>query len=86
MLAPTLPTTAAERFTRLDHRLPLDEYNFEHFRATHLLADGRRTLTDSGIMPGEMAPDFALPRVGGGTLRLSGLRGTPVLLHFGSYT
>jgi hypothetical protein len=75
---------ATERFASLDHKVPLDDYNIEHFRTKHLLEDGKRTLTDRGILPGEVAPDFALPQVGGGTLRLSDLRGQPVLLHFGS--
>ncbi len=49
-------------------------------------ADARRTLAGSGIRPGDIAPDFDLPQAGGGTLRLSDLRGGPVLLHFGSFT
>ncbi len=72
------------RFAGLDHKQDLDDYNFEHFRTKHLLNDFKRTSTDRGILPGEVAPDFALPRVGGGALRLSDLRGRPVLLHFGS--
>ncbi|WP_309085415.1 peroxiredoxin [Chelativorans sp.] len=31
---------------------------------------------------GDMAPDFELPRDGGGTFRLSSLRGNPVVLYF----
>ena len=31
---------------------------------------------------GTIAPDFELPRDGGGSLRLSSLRGTPVVLYF----
>jgi hypothetical protein len=75
---------AAERFAGLDQKVPLDDYNIEHFRTKHLLEDGKRTLANRGILPGEVAPDFALPQVGGGTLHLSDLRGRPVLLHFGS--
>jgi len=77
---------AAERFARLDEKLPIDEYNYEHFRTTHLLRDAKRTLTKRGIAPGELAPDFELAHVEGGSLRLSDLRGKPVLLHFGSYS
>jgi hypothetical protein len=80
----TLP--APERFDRLDEKVDIDEYNFEHFGTRHLLRDGRRTLTRSGIAPGDPAPDFELPRADGGTLRLSNLRGKPVLLRFGSLT
>jgi thioredoxin-dependent peroxiredoxin len=32
--------------------------------------------------PGDIAPDFSLPRDGGGTLSLSALRGKPVVLYF----
>lgn len=40
------------------------------------------------LRPGDMAPDFALPRLGGSeTVRLSSYRGSrPVVLIFGSYT
>ncbi len=77
---------AAERFATLDEKVSLAEYNYEHFRTKHLLNDGKRTLSDRGIMPGEIAPDFELSQVGGGTLRLSELRGRPIILHFGSYS
>ncbi len=77
---------ATQRFPALDEKLPVEEYNLEHFRTIHLLRDARRTLTDRGVQPGAVAPDFELPRVGGGSLRLSDLRGKPTLLHFGSYS
>lgn len=76
----------AQRFAALEGKEGVEEYNFEHFRAAHLLADARKTLGRAGIQPGEPAPDFELPRVAGGTLRLSSLRGRPVLLRFGSRT
>ena len=63
-----------------------DTYNFAHFRPRHVLADLQRTLARHGIAPGEIAPDFQLPRADGGALRLSDLRGRPVLLHFGSFS
>ena len=83
---PTL-TDTTERFAGLDpdEKHGPREYNYEHFRAKHLLQDAQRTVQKNGIRPGQMAPDFALPRAdGNGTLRLSDFRGRPVLLHFGS--
>lgn len=77
---------AASHFAALEEKVPLPDYNYEHFRTKHLLEDGRRTVTDRGVIPGELAPDFALPQAGGDVIRLSELRGAPVLLHFGSYT
>lgn len=77
---------ATERFATLDGKLSLEQYNFAHFRTKHLLADLQATLAKQGITPGELAPDFALPRVDGDTLRLSSLRDKPVLLHLGSFT
>lgn len=34
------------------------------------------------IEPGALAPDFTLPRDGGGTVTLSALRGRPVIVYF----
>lgn len=82
----THQTEVAQRFAGLENKLSLDEYNFEHFRTKHLLMDAKATITKQGIPPGGPAPDFELPRVGGGTRRLSELLGKPVLLHFGSFT
>jgi len=78
--------TAAEVFEALPDRQTVEEYNFEHFRTEHLLSDAAATWAKRGIQPGQMAPDFQLTRAGGGTLRLSDLRGAPVLLHLGSFT
>jgi len=83
--------TVEERFAALPRPLEADDYNFEHFRAEQLARDAKDSLRAAGIQPGELAPDFTLPvatpsdAVGGG-LRLSDLRGQPVLLHFGSFT
>ena len=78
---------APARFGQLGRAEPPADYNFEHFRTKHLAQDGRRTIAAEGIRPGEPAPDFELPRAdGSGTLRLTDLRGRPVLLHFGSFS
>jgi len=69
-----------------DRLEPQPGYNFAHFRTGHLLADAVRTVQGAGVAPGESAPDFELPSDNGERVRLSALRGTPVLLHFGSYT
>lgn len=79
-------TGIGERFATLDTRVPLAQYNYRHFRTVHLLRDAIRTLRTGGIQPGELAPDFELPRTFGGTLRLSETRERPVLLRFGSPT
>jgi hypothetical protein len=79
-------TEIAQRFASLENKMSVDEYNFEHFRTKHLLSDAKATFEERGIKPGEMAPDFELPQVGGGGLRLSELRGRPIVLHFGSFS
>ena len=61
-------------------------YNFRHFPRYVLWADTLRTVKRYGIRPGAYAPDFELPRSDGNFLRLSAVRGRPVVLHFGSYT
>jgi hypothetical protein len=72
--------------TGQDVRLSRDDYNFQHFRTKHLLSDMQATLEQRGVPPGALAPEFELPRVDGVAVRLSELRGRPVLLHFGSFT
>ncbi len=83
-----------ERFTRrlggaeelrtraVDVLDPARDLNFGHFRARHMVAELLRT----GLPPGGEAPDFELPSTDGARVRLSGLRGKPVVLHFVSYT
>jgi len=74
---------ADELRTRAIDRLdPAGDLNFGHFRARHMVAELLRT----GLPPGGEAPDFELPSTGGYRVRLSGLRGKPVVLHFVSYT
>jgi hypothetical protein len=79
-------TDVARPPARRNGELGREDYNFEHFRTKHLLSDLQATCEKRGIPPGNMAPDFELSRVNGAALRLSELRGTPTLLHFGSFT
>jgi hypothetical protein len=64
----------------------LAEYNYEHFRPKHLLADVWRSVKGDGLKPGSQAPDFDLESTEGELVSLSSLRGRPVFLHFGSGT
>jgi hypothetical protein len=64
----------------------LAEYNYEHFRPKHLLADVWRSVKGEGLKPGSQAPDFDLESTEGELVSLSSLRGRPVFLHFGSGT
>ncbi len=66
--------------------LSVDQYNYEHFKTKHFLADVKSTIKGTGIQPGDEVPDFELETTDGGRLRLSSLRGRPALLHFGSFT
>jgi hypothetical protein len=72
-------------FAGFEGRQGQEDYHFPHFRTKHLFTAGA-TVKGRGVEPGAMAPDFELDRAGGGQLRLSRLRGKPVLLHFGSFT
>ncbi len=75
------PRTAATSDLR-----ELQRYNYEHFWLKHLLTDLLRTARGEGAQPGSEAPDFELETTEGERVRLSALRGRPVLLHFGSAT
>lgn len=60
-----------------------DPYNYDTF----VRSSAREHLHfPGGPRPGEMAPDFELPDVHGGSFRLNEHRGRPVLLTFGSIT
>jgi len=78
--------TSAGTPSPLGHRSQLNEYNYDHFRPKHLLADLWKTARGEGIQPGEEAPDFELETTEGGRVRLSSSRGRPVVLRFGSFT
>ena len=73
-------------FRKLEDGKEAEEYNYEHFRTGHFLYDVKATMGKLGVAPGDLAPDFPVWLANGGTLRLSELRGRPVLLHFGSPT
>ncbi|MBA4115143.1 MAG: redoxin domain-containing protein [Rubrobacter sp.] len=77
--------TAEAQATTRDNR-QLRKYNYEHFWLKHLLADLWRTVRGEGVQPGSEAPDFELESTEGNRVRLSELRGSPVLLHLGSAT
>ena len=62
------------------------DYNYAEFRRHHLVEEAAAVVGLHGLRPGAPAPDFALPRVGGGTLSMAALRDRPTLLHFGSFT
>jgi hypothetical protein len=64
----------------------LKQYNYEHFWLKHFLADVVRSARGAGLRPGAAAPDFELEATDGERVRLSGFRGRPVLIHFGSGT
>ena len=70
----------------LGNQRQLDEYNYEHFRPKHLLADLWKTVRGEGLQPGSEVPDFELESTEGDRVRLSELRGQPVVLRFGSFT
>jgi peroxiredoxin len=62
-----------------------DAYNYESFSFA-LDHDGIEWWLERAPRLGEAAPDFELADLDGGSLRLSDLRGRPVVLEFGSYT
>ena len=76
----------AEQDTTLAGQNTVGTENYEHYQRRHQLADFERTWRGQGIQPGQEAPDFELESTTGERIRLSALRGRPVLLHFGSLT
>ena len=81
-----LATNITKAIADLQQKWSLADYNFSHFRTKHIVADTLATIARRGVQPGELAPDFTLPDVEGGSLTLSHLRGSPALLRFGSAT
>ena len=78
--------TSAGAPSPLGDRQQPGEYNYGHFRPKHLLADLLKTARGEGLSPGDEAPDFELESTEGERVRLSSLRGRPVVLRFGSFT
>jgi hypothetical protein len=66
--------------------MPSDDYNYTHYGRGQIVDELRLVLRWPPVRPGQPAPDFDLPAVGDGRMRLAELRGRPVLVHFGSYT
>jgi hypothetical protein len=62
----------------LDYNYPAFSFEFDEPGIEAWLRDGPK--------PGERAPAFELPALDGGTVRLDGLLGQPVVIEFGSYT
>mgnify|MGYP000958664277 CR=1 FL=1 len=65
-------------------RLGPDQYNYDRFTREIAVVDAKRTLYSKGIGPGCPAPDFELEDTDGNLVRLSDLRGKPVVLRFGN--
>ncbi len=64
---------------------PVDSYNYKKFARSETTNMSGHFKTQ--LRAGEEAPDFTLPTVEGGRVRLSDLRGKKhVLLEFGSIT
>jgi cytochrome oxidase Cu insertion factor (SCO1/SenC/PrrC family) len=78
--------SAAEWETLFERDPQAREYNYEHFRTRHFLVDLRRLVRGEGVRPAQVAPDFELESTKGERVRLSALRGKPVVLRFASFT
>ncbi len=64
----------------------MKSYNYQHFLASHVVEDGIGVWNLRGPQPGTFAPDFELRDTEGELWDLRQHRGSPVLLHFGSFT
>ena len=78
--------TVTEIFDTLKTRLDVQDYNYQHFSRRYAMMDIRGTVAGRGIGPGCPAPDFELEDTAGNLVRLSSLRGKPVVLRFSSIT
>jgi hypothetical protein len=68
------------------HQSAEESYNYHHFHRMTLARDAKLAMAPKGPLPGEEAPDFQLEDTRGKPWSLSELRGTPVVLIFGSGT
>ena len=59
------------------------EYNYDVWKPSN---PELKLLRTEVAHAGDRAPDFTLPLLDGGELRLSDLRGKPVMIEFGSIT
>jgi hypothetical protein len=75
-----------QRFNALEQAQPAERYNYGHFRPRLVAGEVVKTVRARGIAPGELAPDFELPMVGGGSWRLVRHLNPPILLRFGSFS
>jgi len=75
-----------QRFNTLEQAESAERYNYGHFRPRLVAGEVVKTVAAQGIAPGEPAPDFELPMVGGGTWRLARHLNPPLLLRFGSFS
>ncbi len=78
--------SASQQASKQPRWQPVHEYNFEHYLIKHLALALSWTAQSMGVHPGQAAPDFELESTDGGRVRLSSLRGQPVVLRFGSFT
>ena len=58
-------------------------YNFSEWRST---LEEREYFRSTVARAGDPAPDFTLPALDGAEVTLASLRGTPVMIEFGSIT
>jgi len=75
-----------QRLNALEQAESAERYNYRHFRPRLVAGEVVKTIEARGIVPGEPAPDFELPMVGGGSWRLARHLNPPILLRFGSFS
>jgi hypothetical protein len=66
----------------VEQGLIAEQYNYDRFTPSQVVDEIRRTIGAAGLRAGTEAPDFELEQVEGAPVRLSRLRGRPVLMRF----